>query len=632
MAAALTWGQKATGNRARLWAARHQVPVWTVEDGFVRSVGLGALGAEPFGFVMDRLGAAYDAAQASDLEVLLNALEPTADDIAQGLDWARRLVVIGASKYNHDFSVPPDLAHGKVVLVVDQTVGDLGVQCAQASAASFQHMLMAALSEHPEAQVAVLTHPDVLAGKRRGYLPPGCVDDARVQWISGGNTQRILAQVQQVYVVSSGLGFEALWAGKHVTCFGVPWYVGWGITDDRVPTPDRRARQLEPGALIHAALGQYQRSVDPVTGLRCSFEQLLKRLEVHLSRIAAEAPADFLGFSLFKRPWVRRWWPGARFVGQSEPLPAEGLRAFWNGRGLAQEAQAQGKGCIVEDGFLRSKGLGSDGVAPLSLIVDPVGFYYDARRPSALSQYLSEHEFSDNERQVGSRIIQRLRETLLGKYNVGNASEISLASTASEEVILVPGQVPGDKSLRFGGGDIDNDAALMKAVRADFPKAFLVYKPHPDVESGNRLGCDVIAQASKLADETLRGVAMRSCWGLCDKIAVMTSLAGFEGLVQGKSVITYGRPFYAGWGLTDDRCAPIDASTDSRGMQRSLEELVYASLEWYPMYRDPISGFYLDALGAIELLENLPNPQATLRRALRRGLLLLGQTFNVGQP
>ena len=40
--------------------------------------------------------------------------------------------------------------------------------------------------------------------------------------------------VDAVYVVTSTMGFEALLVGKPVTTFGVPWYAGWGVTDDRV--------------------------------------------------------------------------------------------------------------------------------------------------------------------------------------------------------------------------------------------------------------------------------------------------------------------------------------------------------------------------------------------------------------
>ena len=65
----------------------------------------------------------------------------------------------------------------------------------------------------------------------------------------------------------------------------------------------------------------------------------------------------------------------------------------------------------------------------------------------------------------------------------------------------------------------------------------------------------------------------------------MTSLAGFEALLRGKPVTTYGQPFYAGWGLTEDLC-PVPRRT----RRRSLDELVAGALILYPRYLDPVTG------------------------------------------
>ena len=63
----------------------------------------------------------------------------------------------------------------------------------------------------------------------------------------------------------------------------------------------------------------------------------------------------------------------------------------------------------------------------------------------------------------------------------------------------------------------------------------------------------------------------------------MTSLSGFDALLRGKRVVVYGRPFYAGWGLTDDHL-PIPR----RQRQLSLDELVAGALLRYPLYWDPL--------------------------------------------
>ena len=65
----------------------------------------------------------------------------------------------------------------------------------------------------------------------------------------------------------------------------------------------------------------------------------------------------------------------------------------------------------------------------------------------------------------------------------------------------------------------------------------------------------------------------------------MTSLTGFDALLRGKKVVTYGLPFYAGWGLTQDMIKGA-AALDRRTRQLTLDELVAAVLLLYPLYWD----------------------------------------------
>ena len=60
---------------------------------------------------------------------------------------------------------------------------------------------------------------------------------------------------------------------------------------------------------------------------------------------------------------------------------------------------------------------------------------------------------------------------------------------------------------------------------------------------------------------------------------MLTSLAGFEALLRGKSVTCYGQPFYAGWGLTQDLQPPA-----RRSRRLDIDELVYGALIAYPLY------------------------------------------------
>src|SRR3546814_2472702 len=128
-----------------------------------------------------------------------------------------------------------------------------------------------------------------------------------------------------------------------------------------------------------------------------------------------------------------------------------------------------------------------------------------------------------------------------------------VCSSDLKTVILVPGQVEDDASIRFGCTDVRTNIALLKAARAARPDAFIVYKPHPDVVSGNRMGKIQLAEAQKWADHIEMELSVTSCIDACAEVHTMTSLTGFDALLRGQHVVTYGPPFYAGWGLTGDK-------------------------------------------------------------------------------
>lgn len=67
------WGFKPTAKRARDYAAKNNLPYIALEDGFIRSVGLGVEGAQPLSLVVDDIGIYYEARQPSKLEQLIIA-------------------------------------------------------------------------------------------------------------------------------------------------------------------------------------------------------------------------------------------------------------------------------------------------------------------------------------------------------------------------------------------------------------------------------------------------------------------------------------------------------------------------------------------------------------------------------
>ncbi|NWO04450.1 MAG: hypothetical protein HLX50_01725 [Alteromonadaceae bacterium] len=270
------WGLKPSGKRARRFARVRGLPYVPLEDGFIRSLGLGVEGSPLHSMVVDYSGIYYDATRPSDLETQIVRHELTHEESQRaraGIELLRRYRL---SKYNHAPDVlPASLENSQSgvrrVLVIDQTARDASIRYGLASADSFADMLEAAVTDHPESEVLVKVHPDVLAGKKKGHLLQLARQKGCTLVSENVNPWALLDHVEQVYVVTSQMGFEALLAGKTVHCFGMPFYAGWGLTHDRVHCERRGVpRSLE--AVFHAAYLKYCRYINPYTGQRCEFE------------------------------------------------------------------------------------------------------------------------------------------------------------------------------------------------------------------------------------------------------------------------------------------------------------------------------------------------------------------------
>jgi capsular polysaccharide export protein len=627
LSAVAGWGHKSTAAAARAYAQRHGLPYLALEDGFLRSVGLG--GSEPaLSLVIDDLGIYYDARSPSRLERLLETL---ADGMLEDEALLRRaaicrtrIVEAGVSKYNHaPDELPPELAGtDSLVLVADQTYDDASVLGALADAASFDTALEAALQEHPDARVVVKVHPATVAGKKKGYLA-GRSYGPRVTMVSANvNPQALLRRARHLYVVSSQLGFEGLLAGVPVSCFGQAFYSGWGLTRDRQRS-GRRARRLSLDQLVAGALLLYPRYRDPFTHERCDAERVIEHLALQ-RQMFAENRRRFVCFdmSYWKRPFVRRYLraPGhtVRFVRSTAALDNVADRSqltavVWASRKSAQLVEWAHRFQVplwhMEDGFLRSAGLGSDLTAPGSLVLDPDGIYYDPSRPSRLENLLQHSNFSALELARARGLRELVVATKISKYNLPAASGLEVKARPGQRILLVPGQVADDASVRLGTQSVGDNLSLLQAVRSANPDAYVIYKPHPDVLSGNRSGS--LHQVTRPPWDQLVGqVPIAACLAAVDEVHTMTSLVGFEALLRGLPVVTYGQPFYAGWGLTRD-LAPLARRT----RHLTLDELVAGTLLRYPRYVNWESSCFCTAEDKVqELARAQSRCNATTRR------------------
>lgn len=266
----------------------------------------------------------------------------------------------------------------------------------------------------------------------------------------------------------------------------------------------------------------------------------------------------------------------------------------------------------IEDGFLRSTGLGAALVQPCSLTLDSRRPHYDPAGPSDLEELLQTAGFDAATLARADALIALLRSAGLTKYNLSGAS---LDLPQGRRIVLVPGQVEGDQSVRLGNAGVTGMIDLLTRVRAEEPDAFIVYKPHPDVVSGLRAAGQGERGAIELADLVVPQASLTDLLDRVDAVHVLTSLTGFEALVRGRDVVVHGQPFYAGWGLTQDR-APIARRT----RRCSLTELVAAALIAYPLYARARTGApcSVETLAAELAAQGLAPPPARWRALVGR--------------
>lgn len=577
------WGQSPTAHRGEALAERHGAPILRVEDAFLRSLHPGRSGEPPLGLMLDQQRVHFDASGPSDLEDLLNTAP--LDDSAL-LDRARAAIARmregHLSKYSATDPEAPAPEPG-YVLVIDQTAGDASVRASGGDRSRFLEMLTYARQEHPGARFVLKTHPETAQGFRAGHFraedAEGTIsicDTPVSPWV-------LLEGATAVYTLSSQMGFEAILAGHRPRVFGTPFYAGWGLSDDETLLP-RRKRRLTRAQLFAGAMILYPLWYDPYRDRLCEIEQVIDNLDAR-ARAWREDKQGWIGqgIRLWKRSHLQK------FFGQTKKMrfvddvdKAQNLSQSTDARKLvwANKAGAEGS-CRLEDGFLRSRGLGAELIPPLSLVLDRQGIYYDPRQPSDLEALIQKRagKMRPDQTERSRSLMHRLVAENLSKYNLSGEP-----STYPQGYrILVPGQVEDDASILTGSGEIDTNEALLRRTREENPDAVILWKPHPDVRAGLRKGH--VEHPERFADVTVDTVEIGKLLRDVDEVWTMTSLTGFEALLRGCKVVTLGVPFYAGWGLTRDL-----GSVPARrlvGPRPTIEALSHAVLIDYPRYFDP---------------------------------------------
>lgn len=356
----------------------------------------------------------------------------------------------------------------------------------------------------------------------------------------------------------------------------------------------RFAALAQPGGLDQVLADEVARATyrDPFNGRSIDAPAAIELLARWRDLIMANRPvAEIHGVARWKRVTADAMlWDGTGPVryGPQDADPGRPLALAWFARSdPAAIGEARARALQVgeiEDGMIRSIGLGANCVPPLSIVVDRQGPHFDPALATDFETLLQTAEIGPDMRARAAALRQSLVAAGIGKYGSDGTAGTNGSPRGERRVVLVTGQVEDDRSVLLGAPGMSN-LDLLRRARDLEPDAQIIFKPHPDVEAGHRKGHVPDADAMAYADAIDRSASMAALLARVDAIHVLTSLAGFEALLRGVEVVTHGVPFYAGWGLTRDH-GPVP---DRRSRRLTLDELVAATLILYPRYLDPLT-------------------------------------------
>lgn len=259
----------------------------------------------------------------------------------------------------------------------------------------------------------------------------------------------------------------------------------------------------------------------------------------------------------------------------------------------------------TEDGFIRSVGLGTNKSRPMSLVYDKKAMHFDRDKVSELDDILNHREFTKSELDAAEQVCAALK-TGLTKYisqSQGRSLKEELCINDDKRVVLVLGQVEDDYSIKHGMEHFMSANDLVAKVALENPDAHILYRPHPESIAVRKKHYSDPRDVAHLCHIVTPEWSLQETFEASDEAHTMTSLTGLEAAVNGLEVHTYGMPFYAGWGFTNDR--GLAQTPGKRVRTRTLQEVVAGAYVCYSKYYHPVTGAPITVLEALDMAERL---------------------------
>ena len=269
----------------------------------------------------------------------------------------------------------------------------------------------------------------------------------------------------------------------------------------------------------------------------------------------------------------------------------------WGYKKSGIEAMQMPKYLLLEDGFIRSIGLGVQGYPAFSIVEDENGMHYDAFKNTTIQQILNEYDFKNDEKllSLAKDTIELIKKYKISKYNINEMKLPDIVKNSKKEKVLIIAQTAGDNSLKYGRAYEFKPKDIIISALEENPGKDIFVKIHPDVLTGKRkssIDIDLAKKYCKVLTQNTNPILLLEEF---DKVYTQTSQMGFEAAFLGKEVVTFGMPFYAGWGITKDKLQ----NTERKRKLTPLEVFAAAYI-LYSKYYNPYEKRECDIIETIE--------------------------------
>lgn len=592
------WGKRKNSISANMFSKSAAAPYIALEDGFIHSVGKGQ-NHYPLSLIADKNTPYYDNKKPSGLENFLLTGTITDENIKKAKALIHLIKEKRITKYNIEKDYKESefrFSETKNILLLEQAYDDISVKLAGAKKEDFDKMVIYARKLFPASNIIIRSQPNIISGKKKGYLTK-YYSEPNIKVIEEDiNLFSLLPYLEAVFTVTSAEALQALIGGTQVYTFGRSFYSGWGFTkDNKRSTKERKQTSFEE--FFYASYMSYARYINPYERKIADLEYTLGLVEWLKEKYKGTSRSySCFGFSNWKKDYIKDFlqtpFNEVKFF-KNEETAARYARKHKSDFVIAAEKETPVIPVLtrrydipvtrIDDGFIRSIGLQSDFAPASSLIIDDKSMHYIADKESKLEELIINLRLTRDKKNRARDLINLITQKEISKYNF-NTGQLKLSFPRDKKIILVPGQLEDDPSVKLGRGMIKVNVRLLEETRKREKDAYIIYKPHPEVTAGKRVGHIPKREAQRYSDMVIEHANIHDLLKRCDEVYTISSFVGFEALLRGKKVKTFGCPFYAGWGLTDDS---IFFSKRNRNI--SLEHMVYSALIEYPIYFDRIS-------------------------------------------